>query len=43
MVRFTDLGVEPTLIDVLREEGIEEPFEVQTKTIPDALEGRDVC
>jgi len=43
LVRFTDLGVEPTLIDVLREEGIEEPFEVQTKTIPDALEGRDVC
>ena len=43
MVRFTELGVEPTLIDVLREEGIEEPFEVQTKTIPDALEGRDVC
>ncbi len=43
MVRFTDLGVEPTLIDVLREEGIKEPFEVQTKTIPDALEGRDVC
>ena len=43
MVRFTDLGVEPTLIDVLREEGIEEPFEVQTKTIPDALDGRDVC
>ncbi len=43
MVRFTDLGVEPTLIDVLRDGGIEEPFEVQTKTIPGALEGRDVC
>ena len=43
MVRFTDLGVDPKLIDALREEGIEEPFEVQTKTIPDALEGRDVC
>ena len=43
MIRFTDLGVDPKLIDALREEGIEEPFEVQTKTIPDALEGRDVC
>ena len=28
---------------VLRDGGIEEPFEVQTKTIPGALEGRDVC
>jgi superfamily II DNA/RNA helicase len=31
------------LADVLRDGGIEEPFEVQTKTIPGALEGRDVC
>ena len=37
------MGVEPTLADVLRDGGIEEPFEVQTKTIPGALEGRDVC
>ena len=43
MVRFTDLGVEPSLVDVLRDEGIEEPFEVQRKTIPEALLGRDVC
>ncbi|MGB1797409.1 MAG: DEAD/DEAH box helicase [Candidatus Thalassarchaeaceae archaeon] len=31
------------MADVLRDGGIEEPFEVQTKTIPEALEGRDVC
>ena len=31
------------MADVLREGGIEEPFEVQTRTIPGALEGRDVC
>ena len=31
------------MADVLREVGIEEPFEVQSKTIPGALEGRDVC
>ena len=31
------------MADVLRDGGIEEPFEVQTKTIPGALEGRDVC
>ena len=31
------------MIDVLCDGGIEEPFEVQTRTIPGALEGRDVC
>ena len=31
------------MVDVLREGGIEEPFEVQRKTIPEALLGRDVC
>ena len=31
------------MADVLRDGGIEKPFEVQTKTIPGALEGRDVC
>ena len=31
------------MADVLRDGGIEEPFEVQTRTIPGALEGRDVC
>ena len=43
MVRFSDLGVEPALVDVLREEGIVEPFEVQRESIPDAMRGRDVC
>ena len=43
MVRFSDLGVGAGLVDALREQGIEEPFEVQRKTIPEALLGRDVC
>ncbi len=43
LVRFSDLGVGPGLVGVLREGGIEEPFEVQRKTIPEALMGRDVC
>ena len=43
MVRFSDLGVEPSLIDILQNEGILEPFEVQKKTIPEALVGRDIC
>jgi superfamily II DNA/RNA helicase len=31
------------LVDVLRDEGIVEPFEVQLETIPEAMLGRDVC
>jgi len=31
------------LVDVLRDEGIVEPFEVQRESIPDAMLGRDVC
>ena len=31
------------MVDVLRDEGIEEPFEVQRETIPGAMLGRDVC
>jgi len=31
------------LVDVLRDEGIVEPFEVQCETIPEAMLGRDVC
>lgn len=43
MVSFSDLGIEGSLIRVLRQQGIEEPFEVQREAIPDALLGRDVC
>ena len=43
MVSFSDLGIEDSLVRVLRQQGIEEPFEVQREAIPDALLGRDVC
>ena len=43
MVRFSDLGIEPSLIEVLAQQGIEEPFEVQTEAIPDAMLGKDIC
>ena len=43
MVRFSDLGIEPGLIEVLAQQGIEEPFEVQTEAIPDAMLGKDIC
>ena len=39
---FADLGVPQALVDVLERQGITSPFEVQTFTIPDALDGRDV-
>lgn len=40
---FTEIGVEPDLVDALAAQGISEPFPIQTLTIPDALEGKDVC
>ncbi len=43
MSSFTDLGVPEDLVAVLSQRGIEEPFPVQSLTIPDLLAGRDVC
>ncbi len=43
MSSFTELGVEPDLVDALSDTGITEPFPVQIATIPDGLAGRDVC
>lgn len=40
--RFADLGVPADLVDRLERNGITEPFDIQTATIPDALAGRDV-
>jgi|TARA_B110000438_G_scaffold102222_1_gene101155 superfamily II DNA/RNA helicase len=43
VVSFSDLGIGPAIVQVLERQGIVEPFEVQTETIPDSLLGRDVC
>ncbi len=43
MVSFSDLGIGPAIVQALERQGITEPFEVQTETIPDSLLGRDVC
>ena len=43
MVRFSDFGIDPSMIEVLRNEGIVEPFEVQREAIPDAMLGKDIC
>jgi superfamily II DNA/RNA helicase len=40
---FSSLGVSADLVAALAERGINEPFPVQSLTIPDALAGRDVC
>ncbi|MHB1987421.1 MAG: DEAD/DEAH box helicase [Acidimicrobiales bacterium] len=40
---FASLGVAPGIVEALSGQGIDEPFPVQALTIPDALEGRDVC
>ena len=43
MVSFSDLGIEPVLVNALKTQGILEPFEVQRESIPDAMLGKDVC
>ncbi|GAA2539579.1 DEAD/DEAH box helicase [Winogradskya consettensis] len=42
MTSFTDLGVPAELATVLSGFGINEPFPIQTATLPDSLAGRDV-
>jgi len=39
---FTELGVSEPIAQALRMRGIEGPFEIQSRVIPDALAGRDV-
>jgi len=43
MVSFTDLGVSSRLVKMLADQGITEPFEVQTESIPDGMLGNDLC
>ena len=40
---FEAIGIESDLADALTSQGIQSPFPIQVLTIPDALEGRDVC
>lgn len=39
---FADLGVPSSLVKVLAQAGIAEPFPIQAATLPDSLAGRDV-
>lgn len=40
---FREIGVADDLAEYLASDGINDPFPIQQLTIPDALEGRDVC
>jgi len=40
---FADLGVPEDVVRTLAQKGINEPFPIQESTLPDLLEGRDVC
>ncbi len=42
MTTFSSLGVPKVLVASLAAKGIEEPFPIQVKTLPDTLAGRDV-
>jgi len=39
---FAELGLPAQLIDAMRKRGIERPFAIQVRALPDALAGRDV-
>ncbi len=39
---FTDLGIEPDMVEALAAKGIIEPFPIQEQTIPLALSGQDI-
>ncbi|UYN84844.1 MAG: DEAD/DEAH box helicase [Microcella sp.] len=39
---FTDLGIEPDIVDALASKGILSPFPIQEQTIPLALSGQDI-
>ena len=41
-IGFAELGVPAALCDVLDRSGINQPFPIQTATLPDSLAGRDV-
>ena len=40
---FAQLGVPNSICRALERAGIQQPFEIQTATIADALDGRDIC
>ena len=41
-MKFEDFKLSPVLLEALKEKGFEAPTEIQSKTIPLALEGKDL-
>jgi superfamily II DNA/RNA helicase len=41
-VTFGELGIDPRLVGALAASGIEEPFAIQSRALPDALAGRSI-
>jgi superfamily II DNA/RNA helicase len=41
-VNFSDLGIEPDMVEALLTEGIDSPFPIQEQTIPVGLTGQDI-
>jgi superfamily II DNA/RNA helicase len=41
-VTFSELGIDARLVSALTESGIEEPFAIQARAMPDALAGRSI-
>lgn len=42
MVKFEELGLSQELLEIIREAGFEKPSEIQEKTIPLAIAGKDI-
>ncbi len=42
MITFEQLNIEKSILDVITEEGFEQPTEIQEKSIPSAIEGKDI-
>mgnify|MGYP000610266940 CR=1 FL=1 len=40
---FSEIGIAPAIVQVLKEQGITESFEVQAEVIPAMMQGKDVC
>lgn len=40
---FAELGVSKSIVNALSSQGIDEPTDIQSATIPEGLNGRDVC
>jgi ATP-dependent RNA helicase RhlE len=43
MIKFTDLGLSPQILEALAAKGYDTPTPIQAQAIPSLIEGRDLC